>query len=222
MGMQMLSALLSDIDGTLVVSNDAHAKAWADALRQFGYDVPAERVRRLIGMGGDKILKRIDEKLNEEEEPGKSIEAVRLQIFLDRYVAGLEPTPGAVALLEQLGSRGILRVAATSANAKEFEEIAAVAGIAGYIDLATTSDDAARSKPDADIVQAALDKAKAGARDALYLGDTPYDIEAAHRAGVRVIALQCGGWSAGELAAAEAVYETPADLLAHFESILSD
>lgn len=222
MGMQMLSALLSDIDGTLVVSNDAHAKAWADALRQFGYDVPAERVRRLIGMGGDKILKRIDEKLNEEEEPGKSIEAVRLQIFLDRYVAGLEPTPGAVALLEQLGSRGILRVAATSANEKEFEEIAAVAGIAGYIDLATTSDDAARSKPDADIVQAALDKAKAGARDALYLGDTPYDIEAAHRAGVRVIALQCGGWSAGELAAAEAVYETPADLLAHFESILPD
>ena len=147
---------------------------------------------------------------------------MRLQIFLDRYVAGLEPTPGAVALLEQLSSRGILRVAATSASKKEFGAITAVAGIAGCIDLATTSDDAERSKPDADIVQAALDKAKAGASNALYLGDTPYDIEAAHRAGVRIVALRCGGWSANDLAAADAVYETPADLLAHFESILQD
>lgn len=185
--------------------------------------MPVSQMRPLIGMGGDKILPRVHPTLDEEHEPGKSILARRLSIFLERYAPHLKPTPGAAALLDRFGERRLLRVAATSANETEFKAIVEAAGIEKHLDLWTTADDADRSKPDTDIVKSALAKAKIGTSEALFIGDTPYDIEAAHRAGVPIIALQCGGWSLPNLAAAEAVYETPADLLRKYEdSILCD
>ncbi len=213
----MLKAILLDIDGTLVASNRAHAQAWADALRSFGYDCDLDQIRRWIGMGGDKILPRIDEGLDREQEPGKSILAVRLEIFMDRYAPALEPTPGAIPFLDRLHAAGLLRVAATSANEKEYKKITETAGIAGRIDLATTADDAKRSKPDADVVKSALEKAGATAAQAVYVGDTPYDVEAAHRAGLPIVALRCGGWRDADLRDADAVYEDPADLDRGFE-----
>ncbi|MGA8576148.1 MAG: HAD family hydrolase [Candidatus Cybelea sp.] len=209
----MLEAVLLDIDGTLVVSNDAHAKAWAEALREFGFDVPFDRIRRWIGMGGDKILPLVDSGLDDKHEPGISILEKRQQIFLHRFAPNLMATPGALELLDFLRTAGVLRVAATSAKRTEFEAITKAAGFFGEIDRATTADDADRSKPDADIVRSALAKAGADPSHALYLGDTPYDITAAHKAGVRVVALRCGGWSDDELAEADEVYDTPADLL---------
>jgi HAD superfamily hydrolase (TIGR01509 family) len=213
----MLMAVLLDIDGTLVASNDAHASAWADALREFGYDRDVEQIRRWIGMGGDKILPLIDKQLDDEHEPGKSILKVRLKIFMERYAPDLEPAPGAAALLDRLHAAGLLRVAATSANETEFKKITETAGIAERIDLATTADDAERSKPDADIVRAALEKAQTTAAQAVYVGDTPYDVVASHKAGIPIVALRCGGWSAAELRDADAVYEDPAELLREFE-----
>jgi phosphoglycolate phosphatase-like HAD superfamily hydrolase len=209
-----LKAVLLDIDGTLVDSNAAHAQAWAEALAEFGYDVAVERIRRWVGMGGDKILPRVDKKLDDEHDPGQSIAKRRGEIFKDSYLGRLVQTPGAAALLERFRAGGLLRVAATSAKRDELSDIVQTAGIAGGIDRATTSDDVERSKPDADIVESALGKASCSAAEAVFLGDTPYDIEAAHRAGVPIVAFECGGWTREELRAAEAIYATPSALLA--------
>ncbi|MBV9332424.1 MAG: HAD family hydrolase [Candidatus Eremiobacteraeota bacterium] len=216
----MPKAVLLDIDGTLVASNDAHARAWAEALQQFGFTVPETQIRRWIGMGGDKILPRVDPNLSDGTEPGKSITQLRQDLFLERYLPHLKPTPGAVELLDRFAGDGLLRVAATSANKTELDAIADVSGLARYLDARTTSDDADRSKPDADIIEAALSKAKVDRTQSFYLGDTPYDVEAAHRAKLPIIALRCGGWTQAELAAAEAVFDTPADILADYERAL--
>jgi len=215
--LQTLRAILLDVDGTLVASNESHARAWVVALAEFGFAISVSQMRPLIGMGGDKILPRVHPNLDEEHEPGKSIVARRLSIFLERYAPRLKPTPGATELLDRFGERGLLRVAATSASETEFKAIVEAAGIEQHLDLWTTADDADRSKPDPDIVQSALAKAKIGKSEALFIGDTPYDIEAAHRTGIPIVAFQCGGWSEPNLAAAEAVYETPADLLREYE-----
>jgi HAD superfamily hydrolase (TIGR01509 family) len=214
----MLRAVLLDVDGTLVRSNDAHAEAWSRAFRAYGYDVSPAKVRGWIGMGGDKILRQVDPELTSESGLGKAIEQLRPQIFLGEYVARLESTNGARALLERIHAAELLRVVATSAKEEELWPVLKAAGIQDEIDLATTSDDADRSKPDPDIVVAALCKASCAKSEAIYLGDTPYDITAAHAAGLSVIALTCGGWDRAALAQADAVYEDPADLLEHFGS----
>lgn len=209
----MFKAILLDIDGTLVRSNDEHAQAWSEALEDYGYEVPWIKIRRWIGMGGDKILRRVDESLNDEEEPGKSISHARQRLFLEKYVARLRPQPGARELLASLKGRGLLRVAATSAKSEELGAILKAGGIQHQIDLATTSDEAERSKPDPDIIETALKKAKVERDAALYLGDTPYDVAASAKAGIPVIALTCGGWDAADLGDATEIYQTPADLL---------
>jgi len=217
----MVRGVLLDIDGTLVRSNDEHAQAWSDALRHFGYEVPWMQIRRWIGMGGDKILRRVDEKLNDAENPGAAITALRQEIFLREYLGRLTPQPGARELLEYFKEHSLQRVAATSANRAELGAILKAGGIADEIDLATTSDDAERSKPDADIIESALGKSKLSRDETFYLGDTPYDVEAAHKAGMPVVALLCGGWGASDLSAAEATYETPADFLRHFSEFIA-
>ncbi len=208
-----MKAVLLDVDGTLLRSNEAHALAWSRALGEFGYDVPPETVRRWIGMGGDKVLRRVDESLSDDHGPGKAISARRQDIFLHECVATLRPTNGARALLERLGAEKLQRVVATSAKKGELAALLDAAGIADQVDAATTSDDAERSKPDPDIVNEALKKASCAPEEAVYLGDTPYDVAAAHRAGVAAVALTCGGWDRSDLVDAEAVYEDPADLL---------
>jgi HAD superfamily hydrolase (TIGR01509 family) len=216
-----LEAALVDIDGTLLVSNDAHARAWQRAFARYGFEIPETRLRRLVGMGGDKILSTIDPSLSKEAEPGKSIAALHLQIFLEEYVGTLPPTPGGRALLERLASAGIKRIVATSANRKELTAILDAARVADQFDLEVTSDDVDRSKPDADVVHAALKKARVDRTQAVYIGDTPYDVEACRRAGVRCIAVRCGGWSSDELQDADAIYNDPADILTHFTDLLS-
>jgi len=213
----MLKAILLDVDGTLADSNDAHAKAWAQALAEFGFDIPIGQIRDWIGMGGDKILPRVDPQLDDEHEPGKSILERRLSIFMGKYASRIEPTPGAAALLDRFKADGLLRVAATSAKEAEFRAIIRATGIEGSLDLWTTADDVDHSKPDADIIRSGLGRANVDRTEALYIGDTPYDIEAAHRAGVAIIAFECGGWGKAELVEADAVYETPAHLLREYE-----
>jgi len=174
-----------------------------------------------VGMGGEKILATIDPSLSPESEPGKSISALRLQIFLEEYVHTLPPTPGGRALLERLASAGIKRIVATSANKKELTHILDTARVADQFDTEVTSDDVDRSKPDADILHAALKKGGVDRTKAVYIGDTPYDVEACRRAGVRCIAVRCGGWNDEDLTNADAIYNDPADILAHFEEALT-
>ena len=112
----------------------------------------------------------------------------------------------------------MLRVIATSAKNDEFHALAERANVADQIDVATTSDDARRSKPDPDIVNAALEKAGCRPERALYIGDTPYDIEAAAAAGVATVAVRSGGWDDMRLGGAIAIYDDPADVVRHFDA----
>ena len=208
----MTKAVLFDIDGTLIDSNDAHARAWVAALAEAGHEVPFERVRPLIGMGGDRVLPALVPGLSDDTEPGKTITKRRLEIFKERELAGLRPTNGARELLEAVRERGARVVMATSAKKAELDDLLAVGNFGPLVDVASTSDDAEESKPAPDIVTAALKKGGVEAPDAVMVGDTKYDIEAAHKAGVACVGLLCGGNPRETLREAEAAYSDPAEL----------
>lgn len=210
-------AALLDIDGTLVDSNDAHARAWVETLAEAGHDVPFERVRPLIGKGGDKLLPEL---LGDElaEREGEKLSARRTDLFLERHVQTVRVFPEVRALLERMRADGFRLVVATSANERELEALMKIAGVGDLLYEQTTKDDADRSKPDPDIIHAALARAGTRASETLMLGDTPYDIEAAWKAGVGAVALRCGGWWDDQaLAGALGIYDDPAALLAAFD-----
>ena len=212
-----LRTVLLDVDGTLIDSNDAHARAWVDSLRAHGYVVPFEQVRPLIGKGGDKLLPELTG-LDPESGEAERIGATRSELFLGRELPSLRPTRGARSLLEHLLDVGFELVVATSAKDDEVRALLEQAGVSDLIQLASSADDAERSKPDPDIVQAALRLSGSQAAHSAMLGDTPYDVEAAARARVPAIALRCGGWwDDAAFARATALYDDPADLLAHFD-----
>ena len=211
-----LHTVLLDIDGTLIDSNDAHARAWVESLAAHGYVVPFQQVRPLIGMGGDKLLPELTG-LDPESGEATRIGETRGEIFRRRELPALRATPGARALLERLRSLGLDLVVATSATADEVRALLEQAGVADLIEAAASADDAERSKPDPDIVQAALRTVRRPASHSLMIGDTPYDVEASTRARVPIIALRCGGWNDAALAGAAGIYDDPADLLAHLE-----
>jgi HAD superfamily hydrolase (TIGR01509 family) len=204
---------LVDIDGTLVDSNDAHAQAWVQALAEHGRHVAFTRVRPLIGLGGDKLLARLAG-IDAESKEGEAIAERRRDIFKRAFVPRLKPTPGAARLLEWLRDDHIKPIVATSARQDEVRDLLEVAGVTKLVEGASSADDVEESKPDPDIVHAALSKAGSGPDEALMIGDTPYDIEAADRAGVRTIALRCGGWwDDHALRGAIAIYDHPDDLV---------
>jgi HAD superfamily hydrolase (TIGR01509 family) len=203
-----------DVDGTLIDSNNAHALAWVKALREHGFLVDFAQVRWLIGMGGDKLLPTLTD-LDSESEEGRAIGDRRRTIFMHEYLPTLRPTHGALALVERLHKEGLTLVVATSAEREEVKGLLDLAGVTHFFDRAASSDDAGRSKPDPDIVHAALRQSGSQASDAIMIGDTPYDVKAATQAGVGSIALRSGGWWVDEkLAGAMAIYDSPADLLA--------
>lgn len=207
----MYQAVILDIDGTLVDSNDAHAQAWVDALKEGGRRVAFERVRPLIGMGSDKLLPVLG--ISTDSPEGTTLKKRRAQIFSQNYLPELQPTRGAHRLLEWFRDEGLTLAVATSAEPQEVRALLQIANADKLIDTTTSSGEVANSKPDADIVRAALERVNCPAKDAVMLGDTPYDIEAARRAGVGVVALRCGGWSDPALAGALAIYDDPQDLL---------
>jgi HAD superfamily hydrolase (TIGR01509 family) len=212
-----LQGALLDVDGTLVLSVDAHAQAWSEALAEAGYDVAPERVRPLVGMGGDRVLPRLVPELNDTEDPGKSVAARRRQIFLERHAPRLQAAPGSRDLLERMKLEGLRLVAATSAKPDELISLLKAARVQDLIEGATTSDDAESSKPAPDIVEAALERSGLRPAEVLMLGDTPYDIESARKAGVGVVALRCGGFPESTLDGAVAIYDDPAHLLREYD-----
>jgi HAD superfamily hydrolase (TIGR01509 family) len=210
-----LQVILLDIDGTLINSNDAHARAWVGALAEHGYVVTFEQVRPLIGMGGDKLLPTLVG-LDAKSGEASRIAETRGRLFR-RDLPTLRPTPGARDLLQLLGSEGLELVVATSAEEDEAAAILEQAGVADLIAVEATAGDAEHSKPDPDIVHAAFRKAASYAHRCIMIGDTPYDIEAAARARVHAVALRCGGWWTDDaLRGAVAIYDDPADLCRNF------
>lgn len=206
-------AVLLDIDGTLVDSNGAHASAWSDAFANHGRLHPPEEIRPLVGKGGDKVLCELAS-LDHESGEGKEISEERSEIFRKKYLPGVQPTAGAAAFIQWLLESGLSVVIATSAKQQEVKGLLKVCDGQALVKDATTSDDAERSKPDPDIIVAALEKSGASPARAIMIGDTPYDIEAAQRAGIATIAFRSGGWWADEkLQGAIAIYDAPQDLL---------
>ena len=214
---QRIRGVIFDIDGTLINSNDAHARAWVQALAQFDIYVPFPEVRRLIGMGGDKLLPAIGH-IEEDSRLGQKISERRSQIFSREYLPHLHAFPKTRELLTKIRDAGIALAVASSAKKEELEPFLRLANVLDLIEAATSSADAESSKPDPDIVQAALQKLALDPGRVLMIGDTPYDIEAASRAGMGTVAFRCGGRSDHDLAGALAIYDGPADLLAQFDA----
>jgi phosphoglycolate phosphatase-like HAD superfamily hydrolase len=208
--------VIFDIDGTLVDSNDAHAHAWVDALAEAGHHVAFARVRPLIGMGGDKVLPELVG-IDENSPEGKTIAERRGEIFRTRYFPAVRGLPGAQELVSLLVREGHALAVASSARKEELEDLLRCAGVDRLINLRTSSSDTDDSKPDPDVVHAALKQLGAEALEAIMIGDTPYDIEAAARAGVETIAFRSGGWSDKDLKDAVAIYDGPAHLRREYE-----
>jgi HAD superfamily hydrolase (TIGR01509 family) len=213
MATSQLRGILLDIDGTLLDSNDAHAAAFTRAFAEHGIDIPFEHVRPLVGMGSDKLIPSLIG-LERAENDGEKIAERKKGIFEERYLPHLKPTPGARALLKRFLADGLLLVVATSAGGEEMKGLLRQTGIEDLIHDATSSGEVDSSKPDPDVIGAAIKKSKLKPSELVMLGDTPYDIEAASKAGVATIALRCGGWwDDNTLAGAIAVFEDPAELL---------
>lgn len=210
-------AVIFDVDGTLVDSNDAHARAWVDVLAEFGRAVELSRVRPLIGKGGDKVLPELVG-IDAESQQGKKISERRGEILRERYLPGLRPTRGAHALLERLRSDGVRLYVATSANEEDLGRLLRVADANDLFEKTASSADAKNSKPDPDIVSAALRKSGAAPTEAIMVGDTPYDVEAALRAGIDIVAVRSGGWDDAGLKGALAIYDDPQDLLDRYDA----
>ena len=209
-------AALLDLDGTLVDTNYQHALAWYRALRACGRVVPIWQLHRHIGMGGDQLVSSVTDEDFDRERGDEAREREKEEYR--KLIDETEPLPGAKDFIDELGRRGCRIVLASSANEQDLNHYL------GELDAeqlpATTSDDVEATKPEPDIVLAALEKA--GGHPAFLIGDSTWDCEAAKRAGVRCFALLTGGFSETELldAGAEAVYESMADLTADLDRVV--
>jgi HAD superfamily hydrolase (TIGR01549 family) len=215
-----LQGAILDVDGTLVLSNDAHAQGWVEAFAAFGYEVKFEQVRPLIGMGGDQIVPKFAPGLDSKEGKGKEIADRRKELIINKFGSNLAPTNGARELLQKMQQEGLRLLIATSATSQELSVLLKAARVDDLLsqDEAATSSDAEKSKPEPDIVEVALSKLEMQPDSVVMLADTPYDIESASKAGVGVIAFRCGGFDDSQLKDAIAIYNDPADLLAQYDS----
>jgi HAD superfamily hydrolase (TIGR01509 family) len=211
-----IKAVLLDIDGTILLSNEAHARAFSEAAAALRVSADFDTICRLIGKGSDKLIPEAFG-LKSDSDLAKQLTELKASIFKALYLPTLQPSHGARPLLERFRKEGIKIVVATSATADEVNGLLERAGVQDLIEDGTSADDVERTKPDPDVVQVALKKSGEHRSDVIMLGDTPYDVEAAHRAGIRIIAVRCGGWDDRALRGAAAVYEDPADLLVHYK-----
>ena len=207
----MYRAAIFDIDGTLIDSNDLHAEAWGEVFRHFGVDLPHDRIRGQIGKGGDNLLPAL---LPPElvEQHGKEMESQRKALFKRDYLPKVRAFPGVKSLFEALKSSGAKIVLATSAAEEELESHKRTLGIADLIDGATSADDVEHSKPCPDIFRAALAQLSGvAAHEAVVVGDTPYDMEAALKAEIAPVGVLCGGFDPGLLrgSGAQALFAGP-------------
>jgi HAD superfamily hydrolase (TIGR01509 family) len=215
----MVEAVIFDVDGTLVDSVDLHARAWQEALRHFGYELPYERVRHEIGKGGDQLMPALLPR-DVVERQGETIEEYRGALFKREYLSRVRPFGGVRALFERIKADGKRIALATSAKGDELAAYKRIADIDGLADVETSSDDVEKSKPHPDIFEAALKKlGRVSPSAAIVVADTPHDAEAASRAGLRMIGVLCGGFPEDELrgAGCVAIHRDPVDLLARYE-----
>lgn len=208
--------VIFDVDGTLVDTNDAHAWAWEEAFERYGYAVPFDRIRPLIGMGGDNLVPELTD-IPKDDPKQKELGEAWKKIFQSKYLHRIRAFPQTRALFERLKAEGLRLGVASSAKKELLDKLLEIAEVRDLVEQTTSSDDASSSKPDPDIVGAALEKLGLSPKEAVMVGDTPYDIEAAGRLGVATIALRCGGFADESLAGAAEIYDDPEDLLGGLE-----
>ena len=219
----MAQLLLSDIDGTLVDSNALHAEAWRRAFEHFGIHIGFDEAWRQIGKGGDNLIPTFVPAgdLERLEEPLKQL---RKEIFHRDYMPRVVSFPKSREMLVRVKQSGKKIALATSANEEDLATYGRIVRMDDLVEKASSSADAQHSKPDPDIFAAALRKVGMRPEQAVALGDTPYDAEAAGKLGIPVVGLTSGGWKEEDLrdAGCVEVYQNPADLLLHFnESLLA-
>ena len=216
-----IKAFIFDLDGTLVDSNDLHVASWERAFRHFGKRFSLDQLRAQIGKGSDQYL---PEFLTPEEIErfGKKLDEYRSRLFREEYLPKVRPFPKVRELFERIQGEGKPIVLATSGKKSETRHYVKLLEIGDQIAGQTTADDAEESKPAPDIFEAALGKLKGIApNEAMIVGDTRFDMEAARRAGSPSIGVLCGGKTEAELkqAGALAVYFEPADLPARYQEL---
>lgn len=209
-----MAVAILDIDGTLVDTNYHHTIAWFRAFRQHQIVLPLWRIHRHIGMGGDQMVTALTDERTERER-GEDIRTAEKALYLD-LVDEVETMEGSRELIERLKQRGHAVVLASSAKEDEVERYLDLLGARELADAWTTSADVEATKPAPDLVTSALEKAGSSAADAVMVGDTPWDIHAAKRAGVGTLAVRTGGFGVDELrdAGAIAVFESVGELCA--------
>jgi HAD superfamily hydrolase (TIGR01509 family) len=205
-------AILFDIDGTLVDSNDAHIDAWLEAFRSAGLDFTREQIHEQIGKGGDNLLPSLAPDLAKEEQV--RIDKLHGDLFKGRYLPDLKPFPGAVEILRRAAATGQKVVLASSASREELDHHADILQAKSLVTATTSKDDVEHSKPAPDIFAKALEKSGCvEPADAIVVGDTPYDISAARQLGMPAIGVRSGGFSDEQLKDAVAIYDDVAALL---------
>jgi HAD superfamily hydrolase (TIGR01509 family) len=215
----MIKTVIFDVDGTLVDTVDLHARAWQEAFRHFGHDIGFEKIRSQIGKGGDQLMPVFLSRA-EVDRRGKEIEKFRNDLFKRKYFSQARAFPRVRELFQHIRERGQTIALASSCKGDELEDYKKLAHVEDLVDAATTSDDADKSKPHPDIFQAVMKRLPGiSPSEALAVGDTPYDAEAAGKTGLGTIGVLGGGFSRGELLAAGciAIYRDPADLLENYD-----
>jgi HAD superfamily hydrolase (TIGR01549 family) len=213
-------AVIFDVDGTLIDSVDLHARAWQEALAHFGKQFDFERVRSQIGKGGDQLMP-VFLSQQELEEFGEELEEYRGQLFKREYLPQVKGFPAVRELFERIKREGLQLALASSAKEDELKSYKKIADIEDLVEEETSSDDAEKSKPHPDIFEAALARlGDMSPSEAIVVGDTPYDAEAAGKAGLQTIGFLSGGFPEKDLRAAGCaqIYRDPADLLANFDT----
>ena len=213
----MPQAAIFDIDGTLVNSVDLHASAWQEALVKFGHHVTFEQARSQIGKGGDQLIPVFLSEA-EQRDHGEDMEEWRGALFKSKYLPLVRPFSAVPELLRCVRGAGLKVAVASSAKKSELEVYLDIACIKNLVDVATSSEDAEQSKPAPDVFHVALQKLGFEGPEAVAIGNSPYDAEAAGKAGISTIGMLCGGFTEAELrkGGCVAVYPGPAALLACF------
>jgi HAD superfamily hydrolase (TIGR01549 family) len=215
----LIEAVIFDVDGTLVDSVDLHARAWQEAFARFGKQIPYERVRYQIGKGGDQLMPVFLSK-EELEEFGEELEKYRGRLFKREYLPRVKAFPKVRELFERIRRDGKRIALASSAKEDELEVYKKIADIEGLVEEETSKDDVEKSKPHPDVFEAALSLLGGPpVGRVIVVGDTPYDAEAAGKAGLRCVGFLCGGFPEEDLRAAGCIriYKDAADLLARYD-----
>jgi phosphoglycolate phosphatase-like HAD superfamily hydrolase len=215
----MPQAAIFDVDGTLIDSVDLHACAWQEALVKFGHEVSFEQARGQIGKGGDQLIPTFLSAA-EQKDHGEELENWRGKLFKSKYLPLVRPFSAVPELLHRVHQTGLNVAVASSAKESELDIYLDIARIKDLVDVAISSENAKHSKPAPDIFDAALKKLGIAGSDALAIGDTPYDAEAAGKAGIATIGMLCGGFTEAKLrdAGCIEVYPGPASLWTCFDA----